>query len=343
MLYLEIGRRENAFRCFAPSRTLYYRLLIAHSPVFQMPKGLAHLRNANLNLVPILAALLREANVSRAAASLGLSQSATSGALARLRLLLGDPLLVQVGRLMRLTPRAEELVVPIERLVASLGDLLSSTPFNPMEAERRFIVATPDYTGFLIGNRLIDLLRETAPMVSVYFIDVPPKLPERLNAGDVDLAIVDINRSAWAGLSSQPIFSDQMVWILSRQHPLASKSRLTLEEVNSFPNLHWQSNPVRSPPANMIGHRTDHAQLVMQQFTVLPLLALESQCVAMVPKMLGDRMAEILPLKTIEIPDHGRTLHGGLLWSPVQDVDPAHRWFRGLIAQIFDRNGSSSA
>ena len=67
----------------------------------------------DLNLLVALDALFAARSVSRAGERLHLSQSATSGALARLREAFHDPLLVQVGRKMTLTPLAEGLIEPV--------------------------------------------------------------------------------------------------------------------------------------------------------------------------------------------------------------------------------------
>ena len=72
------------------------------------------LSSIDLNLLVALRALLNERHVTRAASRLGLSQSATSHALSRLRELYEDPLLVRSGRVLQLTPRAA-------RLLPSLG------------------------------------------------------------------------------------------------------------------------------------------------------------------------------------------------------------------------------
>src|SRR3569833_3228986 len=72
-----------------------------------------NLNSLDLNLLTALDALLREANVSRAALRIGLSQPAASHALQRLRDIFGDPLLVRTGARMELTPRAQALRVPL--------------------------------------------------------------------------------------------------------------------------------------------------------------------------------------------------------------------------------------
>src|SRR5258708_15912347 len=86
----------------------------------------------NLNLLPVLDALLTERSVSRAGARLGLSQPAVSNALAQLRTLLGDPLLVRKGGGMAPTERALALAGPLRAALLALEQALAPpAAFDP--------------------------------------------------------------------------------------------------------------------------------------------------------------------------------------------------------------------
>src|SRR5688572_31783698 len=76
-----------------------------------------HLDGLDLNLLVVLDALFSEKSVTRTGERIHLSQSATSGALSRLREYFKDDLLVPVGRKMVLTPLAEELAQPLRDLL----------------------------------------------------------------------------------------------------------------------------------------------------------------------------------------------------------------------------------
>ena len=95
----------------------------------------------DLNLLPVFEALLRHGNVTRAAAHMGLTQSAMSSALGRLRRLLNDPLFVNTRGGMLPTPRAEELAQPVRNALSELQSALDPQEFAPEQAERHFTVA----------------------------------------------------------------------------------------------------------------------------------------------------------------------------------------------------------
>src|ERR687887_2910363 len=97
-----------------------------------------NLNSLDLNLLVTLDALLREANVSRAAMRIGLSQPAASHALQRLRDLIGDPLLVRTGARMELTPRAQGLRGPLAQALEQVRDLFTRDEFDAARSERHF-------------------------------------------------------------------------------------------------------------------------------------------------------------------------------------------------------------
>ena len=82
----------------------------------------------DLNLLVVLDAVLTERNITRAAERIHLSQSASSGALARLRDFFKDELLVQVGHKMVLTPRAESLIDPVRNILLQAEEIIKTSP-----------------------------------------------------------------------------------------------------------------------------------------------------------------------------------------------------------------------
>ena len=144
----------------------------------------------DLNLFVAFDALARERSVTLAARRLGVTQSAMSHTLRRLRELLGDPLLVRGQGGMVLTPRAEALVVPLRSSLVALGRTLTeSTQFDPKTAERTFRLATPDLFDVLAIPPLLHRIRKEAPNVDLHVVPVQRRrLADELETGDVDLA-----------------------------------------------------------------------------------------------------------------------------------------------------------
>ena len=147
------------------------------------------LRRIDLNLLVILDALLGEQHVTRAAERLHLSQPAVSHALARLRDLLGDPLLVRVGASLVPTARALELAGPLRETLVQVQALLAPNAFDPLSARRRFHLAMSDYGAALLLPGLVRLLRQEAPGIDLQITQASREgMVELLLNGDIDLA-----------------------------------------------------------------------------------------------------------------------------------------------------------
>src|SRR5437868_13658614 len=126
-----------------------------------------NLNSLDLNLLVALDALLREANVSRAAMRIGLSQPAASHALQRLRDLIGDPLLVRNGARMELTPRAQALRAPLAQALDQVRSLFIPDEFDAARSERQFRLMMPDLAVELLMPPLLEKITKLAPNVRI--------------------------------------------------------------------------------------------------------------------------------------------------------------------------------
>ncbi|WP_179692389.1 LysR family transcriptional regulator [Pseudomonas moraviensis] len=175
------------------------------------------LRRIDLNLLVILDALLGEQHVTRAAERLHLSQPAVSHALARLRDLLGDPLLVRAGSGLVPTARALELAAPLAETLAQVQSLLAPNTFDPASARRTFRLAMSDYGAAIILPGLIRTLRAEAPGIDLQISHASREgMVEGLLNGDIDLA-AGVLPELPGELRSTPLFEEHYVCLLDRQ------------------------------------------------------------------------------------------------------------------------------
>jgi DNA-binding transcriptional LysR family regulator len=203
------------------------------SPAAAEEAALTELARIDLNLVVAFDALAREGNVTRAAERVGVTQSAMSHALRRLRDLLGDPLLVRGQAGMLLTPRAEALRVPLRSGLITLGRALSRPEvFEPESARRAFRLASPDLFDVLVLPRLLERMRQEAPGVDLVIVSTEGRrLADSLETGEVDVAIApridgpDSTIPALRGSSllRRTLFHDSMVCLLRADHPALAR------------------------------------------------------------------------------------------------------------------------
>lgn len=175
-----------------------------------------NLAGVDLNLLPALEALIRHRNVTRAGEDVGLSQPAMSRALARLRHLLDDPILVKAPGGLAPTARAQGLLPHLSAALDSVGGLLRTQLFEPQALDRTFRIAATDAHTTLLGPPLMAMLREQAPRAGIRFVAVTADMRVRIETGDVDLAFALESTPLPPGAHSEPLALDRLALVTRR-------------------------------------------------------------------------------------------------------------------------------
>lgn len=289
----------------------------------------------DLNLLVVLAALLQERHVTRAASRVGLSQSATSHALSRLRELYRDPLLVRSGRRLDLTPRAVELLPQLTRGLAELGGTLSGArAFDPATAHRSFCVGMADYVQTLVLPRLLQSLSTRAPSVDVA-VNGFPDAADRLDDGSVDAAVL-LGTTFPKGLSSHKLFFDDFTCMVRKGHPEVRGARLSMSRYLSM--SHVLVSPSGQGPSFVDTELTRRGltrriALRVASFLIAPQVVSESDLVSTGPSRLLRVLATRYPIRLFTPPLRLPRFQLQLVWHSRLDHDPAHEWFRRQIVE----------
>ena len=152
----------------------------------------------DLNLLVTLDALLDQRNVTQAARRLGMSQPAASRALARLRRLFGDALLVDGRAGYVLSARAEAIRPVLRRLLAGIGAMLEASPFDPAAATGHLRLLMPDLQAAALAPFLLTRLADEAPALDLDLLPPSATAIEALENDGVD-AVVGLIDDAPAG------------------------------------------------------------------------------------------------------------------------------------------------
>jgi DNA-binding transcriptional LysR family regulator len=288
----------------------------------------------DLNLLVALDALLLEANVSRAAMRIGLSQPAASHALQRLRDVLGDPLLVRVGARMELTPRAQALRGPLAQALDQVRGLFVSDDFDAGRSERHFRLMMPDLAVELLMPPLMKKLDAAAPGVR---IDVVPWRGPAIFTAEfartIDL-VISIG-DAFKGFHRQLLYTDSDALAVRRGHPMAAK----LRRREAFLNARHVAVVIRGQNADLIDSWLLRKGLQRQIALVVPgyiealHVTARSDLVAFVPRRLISALAKPLSLTAIAPPlDPG--IDEQFMFTPTRaQMDPGSIWLRKLMLE----------
>ncbi|MFU2319113.1 LysR family transcriptional regulator [Rahnella sp. PCH160] len=290
----------------------------------------------DLNLLIALDVLLAERSVAGAARRLGLSASAMSRTLSRLRTTTGDPLLVRAGRQMVLTPYAEAIRERAQNASFEARALLrpSSAELNLARLERTFLIRSND--GFVVafGAALIAAAAQAAPSVCLRFTPKPEKTSNALREGRVDLEI-GVAGDMGPEIRLQTLFRDKFIGVVRKGHPLARAKTLTAQEYVSFGHVVVaRRNSTHGPVDDALAETGLKRKIaaVVPGFSAALAIAQHSDLVALIPASF--LISDPVGLCAFELPVKTREITISQMWHPRSEVDPAHRWLRQLVLSV---------
>ncbi|MPY56172.1 LysR family transcriptional regulator [Streptomyces spongiae] len=290
--------------------------------------------DVNLNLLVPLQALLRERSITGAARRLGLSQPATSHALARCRRLFGDELLHRVGRGYELTPRALSLQAPLDDILTKVrGTVLDPAVFDPATTCRTFTVAGANSTLTVVGPRLMELLSHRAPHARLRLLSNYTGSPdELLRSVDVDVVLVpDVLPTAH---TRRHLYTDRWVLVADARRTDVP-DRFTLDAIGDLPCAVFEDGPARVLPERTLEANGVRRQVRVQysDFLLAPMLLLDTRMVGILQERLARRLAAHLPLRIEPLPIATTNLCIDEVWNPRADQDAAARWLRRTLRE----------
>jgi DNA-binding transcriptional LysR family regulator len=294
----------------------------------------------DLNLLIALDTFLAEGSVAGAARRLGLSASAMSRTLGRLRTATGDPLLVRAGRNMVLTPYAQEIRERARNASFEARALLSpsSAGLSLTALDRTFVIRANDGFVEAFGAQLIAEVAAAAPKARLRFAPKPEKSAKHLREGLVDLEIGTLGEMG-PEIRLQALFRDRFVGVVRKGHPLAAMPVINAEHYVAFGHVvasrrERVTGPVDEALAD-IGLQRNIAAVV-PGFPASLAVAKASDLIALVPGSFLLNQADYA-FHVFELPVKTRGLTVSQMWHPRNEVDPAHRWLRTLVLGVCRR------
>ncbi len=297
-----------------------------------------HIDDLALGEIRLLAELAALRKLSAAAARLGLSQSAASHALAKLRRRAGDPLFVRGTDGFYPTPYGERLSMAARSALDILLDgLAANAPFDPASTGRRFNVYMSDVGQMVLLPKLLAFMEREAPRASLRVCPIPLDQPgAQLASGEVDLAIGFFGNLA-AGFRQSMLFRERYVCVVRADHP-NFRNGMSAEAFTKAPRALADASGMAHA---VIDHQlmkhglTQVPRLTVPQFMVLPLVIANSNLMVIMPGRLAKAFSRLVSIKTLRPPVPLRPYDIKVYWHERFHQDPASRWFRQTLVQLF--------
>ena len=299
------------------------------------------LRRVDLNLLVILDALLTEQHVTRAAERVHLSQPAVSHALARLRDLLDDPLLVRQGGSLVPTARALELATPLAEALAQVQALLAPNRFDPASAKRRFRVAMSDYSAAIFLPDLVRTLRREAPGTDLQIVQASREgMVDGVLNGDLDLA-AGVFPDMPVELRTTPLFEEHYTCLVDRSS-LPVDGALDLAAYLSRPHvlleMRGSGTPEIERALSAIRERR-HVAISLPHWGVAPQLIQGTDLILTVSSR-GLLSIDHPALVTVPPPFHIPSFAVELAWHARRGGDSGLQWLIGQVQGVLYNTSS---
>lgn len=295
------------------------------------------IQTVDLNLLVVFDAMARLRSVNKAAEAIGLSQPATSGALARLRLLFEDPLFVRIGGSMEPTPRAMDLAPAVRRVIQAIqSEVLRQVVFDPMKDERTFTILTPDIgeVAFLPG--VLRRVRKEAPHVRIVALSRSrAAAAEALEKGEAELAVGFFPDLEKSGYFQQGLFKTSYACIACARNE-AAPARMNQKQYLAANHIVVRPDGREHLLDRFLEDKgwKRHVTLELAHFMSLVSLLPGTDLVATVPDDIATVVSRLVPLRRIELPFKPPQLQVQQYWHRRMQNDSAHRWLRNLFYEV---------
>ncbi|MDO8280940.1 MAG: LysR family transcriptional regulator [Burkholderiaceae bacterium] len=290
----------------------------------------------DLNLLPVFEAMLVEQNVTAAASHVGLSQSAMSNALGRLRQHFGDPLFVKTRTGMLPTPRARELAGPLKQALALIrASAEERERFDPIASRRSFRLYMTDVGEMRFLPGLMEHLRSTGSSVKIETSQLQvEELADRMTSGEIDLALGYLPAISGA-IERLPLFDEHYVCV-TRDDGGANKltlkrfiaaSHVAIESMGSGHALLERALQREGIVLNVV--------LRVPHFVVIPMIVAQTDLVVTIPSKVAEQIAKPMNLRIHPLPFKFQKFEVSLFWHPRFANDPPIAWLRGQLALLY--------
>jgi DNA-binding transcriptional LysR family regulator len=290
----------------------------------------------DLNLLVVFDAAMQEKNLTRTGQRLGLSQSAVSHAIARLRHMLNDELFVRTPEGMMPTPRAERMAGPIHQALQEMRVTLESDEFEAAHASRTFMIAANNYAARAVIPHFIHRVAKLAPSVVLDVLAIGRlHMLDQLDSGAVELVLGTLTEGG-ERFKCVGLLDDEYAAILQSDHPASEEPVVSVERLADLPHITVTSS---GDDTTFVDDALAERGLSRRVVARVPLLSLRSVLIgsgalAVVPRRVAADFIAFLPLIMRPLPFPSPRVSLSMIWHRRLDHHPAHRWLRSVLREV---------
>lgn len=298
----------------------------------------------DLDWLPVFVQIFKTRSVSRAAEHLDIAQGSASATLNKLRRHFGDPLFTRTSKGMEPTPRATaifpEIVDALEHLRNAQGQ---PEAFVPEESRREFRLCMTDISEIVLLPTLINHLQKVAPRVSIEAERISTLSRQRMESGEVDLA-VGFMPDLEAGFYQQALFAQDFVCLAAQGHPRIQDKLSRKAFAAEGHVVVTTSGTGHSIVAKVLEKLTLDRRIVLKvpSFLGVGRIVAATELLVVVPRLLGEQLALLHPVQLlrppVELPSYKVKQH----WHSRFNSDAGNMWLRQNVAELFARGGAKA-
>lgn len=298
---------------------------------------MSNISDIELNQLRLLQLIFETKNLTRAGERAGLTQSAVSHTLKKLRHSFNDSLVIRQGNKLVLTPRAEALQTPLSRWLNEFErHILRQEQFEPSSSNHTFYIATSDLVEQVLAPALIKHLGQVAPNIELIFCKLDKLLlASQIDSGEVDFCI-SVMESNHPSLMVTTLYRDDFVSATKSGHPFL-RSKADVEGFCHYPHiLAGTGKDTRGMLDDALEELglSRKVQFKVANFSSAPYILESSDGILTAPRKFMRAISDKFDISIFETPV---TLPGyamKLYWNIKNKDDPANRWLREQIVQV---------
>jgi len=297
-------------------------------------------RNFDLNLLPVLVAIYEHGSVTSAAQHLGMSQSAVSTTLAKLREKYGDPLFHRVGHGMKPTVRMGTLIQPLREALTRVGEtLVSESVFDPATTQRTFTFAMSDLGEMVFMPEILRHIRELAPRASVRSVAASATQIERgLENGEIDLAVGYFPDLREKSFLEKHLFYHHFLCLLRADHPVTAGTLSMAQFLGHEHAVVYGAGRTHEIFERFLRSRKIHRRVVLEtpHFLSIPSIISRSDLIVTVPHAVGVFVKNVhMNIRVAQPPMRTPKIDLKIHWHRNFQRDPKNKWLREFVASLF--------